>query len=205
MSDRPRKQAEYERQQREKRMFLSVAGIGFAGSLLAAVALGHRRAHKQALKAGETITTNHVGWAFKAFGLGTLYAVTIVGGGALAFRFYLQQKYDITSTKDISAYLRGQTQQRVQGSLKDRLGLSDSEDSEILGRANRWLDRIDEEAGQKKSGFGRIKSLLGSLDKEEGSLDKEEGSLNKQEPSDQDKPMSLGARMRAACGFGKKS
>ncbi|KAJ1739513.1 hypothetical protein LPJ78_002048 [Coemansia sp. RSA 989] len=148
MSDRPRKQAEYERQQQEKRMFLSVAGIGFAGSLLAAVALGHRRAHKQAQKAGEIITTNHVGWAFKAFGLGTLYAVTIVGGGALAFRFYLQQKYDITSMKDISAYLRGQTQQKVQGSLKERLGLEDSEDNEMLRRANKWLDRVDEETGQ---------------------------------------------------------
>ncbi|KAJ2851197.1 hypothetical protein IWW36_001336 [Coemansia brasiliensis] len=197
MSNRPREQAEYERQQREKRMFLSVAGIGFAGSLLAAVALGHRRAYKTAQKAGEVIATNHVSWAFKAFGIGTLYAVTIVGGGALAFRFYLQQKYDITSIKDISAYLRGQTQQKIGGSIKDKLGWKESEDSEMLRRANRWLDRVDEEAGQKKSGFGRIKSLMGSL--------KDKGNEEEQPLSSEDKPMSLGARMRAACGFGKKS
>ncbi|KAJ1815814.1 hypothetical protein LPJ60_005572, partial [Coemansia sp. RSA 2675] len=87
-----RAQAERDRQSAEKRRFLSIAGMGFAASILVAVMLGHRRAHRAAKLAGESIERDHVNWAARAFGLGTLYAVAFVGCSTAAASYYMQSK-----------------------------------------------------------------------------------------------------------------
>ncbi|KAJ2082546.1 hypothetical protein H4R24_001491 [Coemansia sp. RSA 988] len=181
-----RADAEQERQSREKRTFLSLAGLGFAGSLLVAVAVGHRRAHLKAQKAGETITNSHTGWAFRAFGLGTLYAFAIVGCGTAAGSYYLQQ-HGITSINGFAQYMRGQLRKRMGGSLRDKLHVSDSNDQNMLDKADRWLTKVDEETGKRKIDFKRIRSQIKEDDPETGS-----------------KKMSLGAKMRRAVGFGTK-
>ncbi|KAJ2609993.1 hypothetical protein H4S08_003807 [Coemansia sp. RSA 1365] len=182
-----RADAEKERQSRDKRTFLSLAGLGFAGSLLVAVAVGHRRAHLKAHKAGEIITNNHTGWAIRAFGLGTLYAFAFVGCGTAVGSYYLQQR-GITSVNDFAQYMRGQARERLGGSLKDKLRVSDSDDKNILDKADRWLTEVDEQTGKRKISFKRIRSQL-------------EDSNSETEPQ---KKMSLGARMRRAVGFGAK-
>ncbi|KAJ2430821.1 hypothetical protein IWW41_003132 [Coemansia sp. RSA 2522] len=181
MIDRPRTASERERQQREKRLFLSVAGIGFTGSLLAAVALGHRRAHRAAKAAGESITHNQVNWAFRAFGLGTMYAFAIVGCGAAIGSYYMQQR-GVTSMSEFAAYMRGHVQGAMGTSMKKRHKVEGAEDAKLLDTANRWLDEVDEESNQKKISFSKIKALANS----------EKSS------------MSIGERMRAVFGFNKK-
>ncbi|KAJ2250852.1 hypothetical protein GGH97_000412 [Coemansia sp. RSA 475] len=181
MIDRPRTASERERQQREKRLFLSVAGIGFTGSLLAAVALGHRRAHRAAKAAGESITHNQVNWAFRAFGLGTMYAFAIVGCGAAIGSYYMQQR-GVTSMSEFAAYMRGRVQGAMGTSMKKRHKVEGTEDAKLLDTANSWLDQVDEESNQKKISFSKIKALANS----------EKSS------------MSIGERMRAVFGFNKK-
>ncbi|KAJ2319089.1 hypothetical protein IWW51_001154 [Coemansia sp. RSA 2702] len=182
-----RVKAEQERQQREKRLFLSAAGIGFAGSLFAAVVYGHRRAHKAASRAGETITHGQVNWAVRAFGLGTLYAFSIVGCGVAVGSYLLQQR-GVTSMGELGGYMRGQVRRRLGNSAEHMPKAEPSEDKRLLETADRWLDEVDKETGQKKSSFSRIKALAGS-----------------QGAADEDRPrLSLGARMRAVFGFNKK-
>lgn len=176
--------AEQDRQDKEKQLFLSVAGIGFAASMVAAVALGHRRAHKLAQQSGENIQGNHVNWALRAFGLGTLYAIGLVGCTAFGTNYYLQQKKDVRSLADLRQTI-GEYLGSKQGgtSLREILKVKDSEDRETLERADRLLSEIDKETGKKKIKFARIKGLL--------------------EKDEEKNKLSIGARMRAAMGFGK--
>ncbi|KAJ2803398.1 hypothetical protein H4R20_002917 [Coemansia guatemalensis] len=182
-----RANAEQERQSREKRTFLSLAGLGFAGSLLVAVAVGHRRAHVKAQKAGEIITNSHTGWAMRAFGLGTLYAFAVVGCGTAAGSYYLQQ-HGITSVNGFAQYMRGQVRERMGGTLRDKLRVSDGNDQSMLDKADRWLTKVDEETGKRKIDFKRIRSQISDNDPE----------------TEPQKKLSLGARMRRAVGFGTK-
>ncbi|KAJ2600735.1 hypothetical protein GGF39_001633 [Coemansia sp. RSA 1721] len=203
MPEPSRLQAERDRQTREKRLFLSVAGIGFAASMLAAVALGHRRAHKKAIAAGESIQGNHVNWAIRAFGLGTLYAVGFVGITTAAASYYLQQEKGVSTTGDLSDFVRQRVARTMGPSLMDRLGINSEEDRERLDRIDRMVSETNEQTGEKKIKFARIKRLVGS-DQEQG----QQGSVGKPEQEEvPDKRLSVGARMRRAFGFGpsKKS
>ncbi|KAJ1720708.1 hypothetical protein LPJ53_004687 [Coemansia erecta] len=190
MSDRPsRLQAEQQRQAREQRMFLSVAGLGFAASLLTAVALGHRRAFRTAQASGETIHNNHVAWAMKAFGLGTLYALGIAGMGMAATNYYMGPD------ESLAERMRRRVAESMGGSLMDRLGVSKSQDEESLERIDRLVSESDEATGEKKIRFARIKRLMAS----------DEDAEPSQEPQQKAEKLSIGGRMRRAFGFGKRS
>ncbi|KAJ2685132.1 hypothetical protein IWW39_004473 [Coemansia spiralis] len=193
-----RAQAERDRQSAEKRRFLSIAGMGFAASILVAVMLGHRRAHRAAKLAGESIERDHVNWAARAFGLGTLYAVAFVGCSTAAASYYMQSK-GIGSMSDFSRAMRSRTTDAMGGrSLQERLGISSHEDTLSLEKADRLLfDNSDTENGEKKVRFARIKRLLDSKgeDADQTMADDAGGSRR----------LSVGARMRAAFGFVPKS
>ncbi|KAJ1843729.1 hypothetical protein LPJ73_005395 [Coemansia sp. RSA 2703] len=189
MSDRPsRLQAEKQRQAHEQRLFLSAAGIGFAASLLAAVALGHRRAHRTAQVSGETIHTNHVAWAMKAFGIGTLYALGLAGMGVAAVNYY------VGPDDSLAERVRRRVVESTGGSLMDRLGVSRKQDEESLERIDRLVSESDETTGEKKIRFARIKRLMGG----------EEDGEPLSEPQSEEK-LSIGGRMRRFFGFGKRS
>ncbi|KAJ2059303.1 hypothetical protein GGI17_004490 [Coemansia sp. S146] len=195
-----RAQAERDRQSAEKRRFISIAGIGFTASILVAVMLGHRRAHRAAKLAGESIQKDHVNWAARAFGLGTLYAVAFVGCSTAAASYYLQSK-GVGSMADFSRTMRSRTTDAMGGrSLQERLGISSREDTEALENANRLLtDPSDTEHGEKKIRFARIKRLLDSNNSGDGT--------DRAVADDASSPrrLSVGAKMRAAFGFGPKS
>ncbi|KAJ2833255.1 hypothetical protein GGI24_000916 [Coemansia furcata] len=195
-----RVQAERDRQSAEKRRFLSIAGIGFTASILVAVMLGHRRAHRAAKLAGESIEKDHVNWAARAFGLGTLYAVTFVGCSTAAASYYFQSK-GVGSMADFSRTMRNRTIDAMGGrSLQERLGISSREDTEALENADRLLtDPSDTEQGEKKIRFARIKRLLDSNssgDSADRTVVADTGNSRR---------LSVGAKMRAAFGFGPKS
>ncbi|KAJ1644597.1 hypothetical protein J3B02_004362 [Coemansia erecta] len=193
-----RLQAERDRQSREKRLFLSIAGIGFAASLLAAVALGHRRAHKAALAAGESIQGNHVNWAMRAFAIGTLYAVGFVGMSTAAASYYLQEK-NVKTTGEFSSHVKQRIERIVGPSLMERMGIKSSEDQAGLDRIDRMISETDEETGEKKIKFARIKRLVGN---DQGQVQNDPDSERSQWDQQPEK-LSLGARMRKAFGFGK--
>ncbi|KAJ2840810.1 hypothetical protein FBU31_000107 [Coemansia sp. 'formosensis'] len=195
-----RAQAERDRQSAEKRRFLSIAGIGFTASILVAVMLGHRRAHRAAKLAGESIEKDHVNWAARAFGLGTLYAVTFVGCSTAAASYYFQSK-GVGSMADFSRTMRSRTIDTMGGrSLQERLGISSREDTEALENADRLLtDPSDTEQGEKKIRFARIKRLLES-NNSDGSADQTVA-----DDAGNSRRLSVGAKMRAAFGFGPKS
>ncbi|KAJ1670207.1 hypothetical protein GGF38_001685 [Coemansia sp. RSA 25] len=188
-----RAQAERDRQSAEKRRFMSIAGIGFTASILVAVMLGHRRAHRAAKLAGESIQSDHVNWAARAFGLGTLYAVAFVGCSTAAASYYLQSK-GIGSMADFSRTMRSRTTGAMGGrSLQERLGISSREDTEALASADRLLtDPADDESGEKKIRFARIKRLL------DNSGDGVDQAVNGDKDS---RRLSVGAKLRAAFGF----
>ncbi|KAJ2458438.1 hypothetical protein GGF42_002068 [Coemansia sp. RSA 2424] len=191
-----RAQAERDRQSAEKRRFMSIAGIGFTASILVAVMLGHRRAHRAAKLAGESIQSDHVNWAARAFGLGTLYAVAFVGCSTAAASYYLQSK-GIGSMADFSRTMRSRTTDAMGGrSLQERLGISLREDMEALASADRLLtDPADDESGEKKIRFARIKRLLDSSGDGVGqAVDGDKDSRR----------LSVGAKLRAAFGFSPK-
>ncbi|KAJ2336580.1 hypothetical protein GGI00_000751 [Coemansia sp. RSA 2681] len=191
-----RAQAERDRQSAEKRRFMSIAGIGFTASILVAVMLGHRRAHRAAKLAGESIQSDHVNWAARAFGLGTLYAVAFVGCSTAAASYYLQSK-GIGSMADFSRTMRSRTTSAMGGrSLQERLGISSREDTEALASADRLLtDPADDESGEKKIRFARIKRLL------DNSGDGVDQAVNGDKDS---RRLSVGAKLRAAFGFSPK-
>ncbi|KAJ2504015.1 hypothetical protein GGH95_000010 [Coemansia sp. RSA 1836] len=191
-----RAQAERDRQSAEKRRFMSIAGIGFTASILVAVMLGHRRAHRAAKLAGESIQSDHVNWAARAFGLGTLYAVAFVGCSTAAASYYLQSK-GIGSMADFSRTMRSRTTGAMGGrSLQERLGISSREDTEALASADRLLtDPADDESGEKKIRFARIKRLL------DNSGDGVDQAVNGDKDS---RRLSVGAKLRAAFGFSPK-
>ncbi|KAJ1822439.1 hypothetical protein LPJ56_000795 [Coemansia sp. RSA 2599] len=207
MPEPSRLQAERDRQTREKRMFLSIAGIGFTASLLAAVALGHRRAHKTAVAAGESIQGNHVNWALRAFAMGTLYAVGFVGMSAAAASYYLQEK-GVGSTGQLSGLLREKVRLAVGPSLMERMGIAKEEDQERLERIDRMVSETSEVTGEKKIRFARIKRLVGT---DQGGLAAGDGELadvQSEKPDDEHasqpaETLSVGAKMRRAFGFGK--
>ncbi|KAJ2160619.1 hypothetical protein GGF46_002112 [Coemansia sp. RSA 552] len=176
-----RRAAEQERQMREKQMFLAAAGVGFAGSVLGAVAWGHRRALRAARQEGTAITSGQVGWAVRAFGLGTMYALAVVGGGVALTGYYLQ----VTSVRGFADALR----EKVRQLTGREVPVDAAQDKRLLDKADRWLTRVDEETGQKRVSFKRVKSLLESDTEKDG------------EPAER---LSVGARMRAAVGFGRK-
>ncbi|KAJ2344719.1 hypothetical protein IWW50_005246 [Coemansia erecta] len=180
MRTQSRASIEHERQQRDKRLFLTVSAIGFTGAAVGAVALGHRRAHRAAKAAGETITNSQVNWAFRAFGLGTLYAFSLVGCGMAVGSYVLQQR-GVTTVSGFAEHMRAYVGRWTGGSMGGRLRVERSEDAELLGRADRWLDSVDEEAAEKKIRFSRIKALVNN--------------------GQHDPAMSVGARMRAFFGF----
>ncbi|KAJ2892847.1 hypothetical protein IWW38_003062 [Coemansia aciculifera] len=192
-----RAQAERDRQSAEKRRFISIAGIGFSASLLLAVMLGHRRAHRLAKQADESIQSDHVNWAARAFGLGTLYAVGFVGCSTAAASYYLQSK-GVNSMSDFSRTMRTRTVDAMGGrSLKERLGISTREDREALESADRLLtDPVDDgQVGERKIRFARIKRLLENTD------------VSADQPVDDGKDsrrLTAGAKMRRAFGFGPK-
>ncbi|KAJ2408016.1 hypothetical protein GGI10_004908 [Coemansia sp. RSA 2530] len=193
-----RAQAERDRQSAEKRRFLSIAGMGFAASTLVAVMLGHRRAHRAAKLAGESIERDHVNWAARAFGLGTLYAVAFVGCSTAAASYYMQSK-GIGSMSDFSRAMRSRTTDAMGGrSLQERLGISSHEDTLSLEKADRLLfDSSDTDNGEKKIRFARIKRLLDSKGEDaDQTMADDAGSSHR---------LSVGARMRAAFGFVPKS
>ncbi|KAJ2008108.1 hypothetical protein GGI04_000357 [Coemansia thaxteri] len=190
-----RAQAEQDRQSAEKRLFLTVAGIGFTASLLVAVAVGHRRAHRAAKLAGESIESNHVNWAARAFGLGTLYAFGFVGCTTAAASYYMQSR-GIGSMAEFAKTMRGQARDAMGGrSLQERLGISSRQDADALERADRLWNEDSPEAGDKKIRFARIKRLL-AQDGADATLETppETDSGNR-------RGLSVGARMRAALGF----
>ncbi|KAJ2638014.1 hypothetical protein GGF44_002860 [Coemansia sp. RSA 1694] len=191
-----RAQAERDRQSAEKRRFMSIAGIGFTASILVAVMLGHRRAHRAAKLAGESIQSDHVNWAARAFGLGTLYAVAFVGCSTAAASYYLQSR-GIGSMADFSRTMRSRTTGAMGGrSLQERLGISSREDTEALASADRLLtDPADDESGEKKIRFARIKRLL------DNSGDGVDQAVNGDKDS---RRLSVGAKLRAAFGFSPK-
>ncbi|KAJ2493670.1 hypothetical protein IWW37_000301 [Coemansia sp. RSA 2050] len=193
-----RAQAERDRQSAEKRRFLSIAGMGFAASILVAVMLGHRRAHRAAKLAGESIERDHVNWAARAFGLGTLYAVAFVGCSTAAASYYMQSK-GIGSMAEFSQTMRSRTTDAMGGrSLQERLGISSRKDALTLEKADRFLfDSSDAENGEKRVRFARIKRLLDS--KGEGA-----DQVVADDANNSSRP-SVGAKMRAAFGFGPKS
>ncbi|KAJ2443651.1 hypothetical protein GGF42_006560 [Coemansia sp. RSA 2424] len=191
-----RAQAERDRQSAEKRRFMSIAGIGFTASILVAVMLGHRRAHRAAKLAGESIQSDHVNWAARAFGLGTLYAVAFVGCSTAAASYCLQSK-GIGSMADFSRTMRSRTTSAMGGrSLQERLGISSREDTEALASADRLLtDPADDESGGKKIRFARIKRLL----------DNSGYGVDQAVNGDKDsRRLSVGAKLRAAFGFSPK-
>ncbi|KAJ2721044.1 hypothetical protein GGI07_004234 [Coemansia sp. Benny D115] len=189
MVEGPRSQAERERQLREKRLFLTVAGLGFAASMLGAVALGHRRAHKAAMVAGESIGRNDVGWAMRAFGLGTLYALGFVGCATAAGSYYLQSR-GLTTMGDVSEAMRSRVARSTGRTVMERLGISPEKDMEDLARVDRALSEVDEQTGEKKIRFERVKSFVRNSDPgSDGSQDGEQR-------------LSVGARMRRIFGFG---
>ncbi|KAJ2812339.1 hypothetical protein H4S07_001467 [Coemansia furcata] len=195
-----RVQAERDRQSAEKRRFLSIAGIGFTASILVAVMLGHRRAHRAAKLAGESIEKDHVNWAARAFGLGTLYAVTFVGCSTAAASYYFQSK-GVGSMADFSRAMRSRTIDTMGGrSLQERLGISSRDDTEALENADRLLtDPSDTEQGGKKIRFARIKRLLESNNSDDSA------DRTVADDTGNSRRLSFGAKMRAAFGFGPKS
>ncbi|KAJ2740109.1 hypothetical protein GGI20_005979 [Coemansia sp. BCRC 34301] len=187
-----RVQAERDRQNAEKKQFMSIAGIGFAASLFVAVMLGHRRAHRAAKLAGESIERDHVNWAARAFGLGTLYAVSFVGCSTAAASYFMQSR-GVGSMADFSQTMRSRVVGAMGGrSLQERLGVGRREDGEALEAADRLLD---DPPTEKKIRFARIRRLL-----EESGNEEEQGTDGGKGP----RSLSVGARMRAAFGFGPK-
>ncbi|KAJ2331516.1 hypothetical protein GGH92_009204 [Coemansia sp. RSA 2673] len=184
-----RAQAEQDRQSAEKRLFLTVAGIGFTASLLVAVAVGHRRAHRAAKLAGESIESNHpepLAW---------LYAFGFVGCTTAAASYYMQSR-GIGSMAEFAKTMRGQARDAMGGrSLQERLGISSRQDADALERADRLWNEDSPEAGDKKIRFARIKRLL-AQDGADATLETppETDSGNR-------RGLSVGARMRAALGF----
>ncbi|KAJ1900155.1 hypothetical protein LPJ66_001648 [Kickxella alabastrina] len=197
MTDRSRSKTERDQQTREKRLFLSIAGLGFAASLLAAVALGHRRAHKAALLSGESIQTNHVNSAIKAFGLGTLYALGFVGCGVAGTNYYLQTK-GVGSMAEAAQSMRERVAEKTGGSLMERLGISPEEDERSLRRVDELVGEEDGD-GRRKIRFARIKGLVAG-----GGGGAMDGGGDEQKTAAGQGTLSIGARMRRMFGFAKR-
>ncbi|KAJ1957943.1 hypothetical protein EC988_000571 [Linderina pennispora] len=168
---------------------MATLGVGATGALLTAVAIAHRRAAKTARIAGDDMTANV---AMKAFGLGTLYAFSVVGFGTALGNYYLKST-EVQSTTLFSERMRNGMKQMLGASMKERMGISDKDEEEELRRMDDKLFERDEVTGKPKIRFARIKSMVGSDDAAEADA---AGPAKKR--------MSLGARMRAALGYGKK-
>ncbi|KAJ2556979.1 hypothetical protein EV175_001638 [Coemansia sp. RSA 1933] len=197
MTDGPRARAEKERQAREKRTFLSIAGVGFGASILAAMMLGHRRAHRKALAEGEGgIHRGQVSWALRAFGIGTLYAVAFVGMTAAAGSYYLQSTNNVSSMEGFSQLMRAKAKEKLGVMwMRKRLGIDDAKDQEAADKVDRMVSELDENTGEKKIRFVRIKKLMGDESKRDSEGDGD---------ADSPKKLSIGGKMRAAFGFGKR-
>ncbi|KAJ2654719.1 hypothetical protein IWW48_005934 [Coemansia sp. RSA 1200] len=206
MPDGPRTRVERERQEREKRAFLSVAGIGFGASLLAAIMIGHRRAHRQAIAEGESIQRRQVNWALRAFGIGTLYAFAFVGMTAAAGSYYLQTKKGISSIDEFSQLMRAKAKDKLGGFwMRKKLGIDDAKDQEAVDRVDRLISEPDEESGEKKIKFARVKKLMHRSSGGDSSPHSENNTLDadNEETDLEPKRLSVGAKMRRAFGFGK--
>ncbi|KAJ2037231.1 hypothetical protein IW146_007898 [Coemansia sp. RSA 922] len=102
---------------------------------------------------------------------------------------------------DFSRTMRSRTTDAMGGrSLQERLGISSREDNEALENADRLLtDPSDTEPGKKKIRFASIKRLLDSnsnIDGTDRPVADDAGSPRR---------LSVGAKLRAAFGFGPKS
>ncbi|KAI8319029.1 hypothetical protein GQ54DRAFT_341523 [Martensiomyces pterosporus] len=193
MREGPNAKAERERQQKEKRMFVATAGVGFTTALLAAVAMGHRRAHRAAKLAGETIDSGQTRLVVRAFGLGTLYAFALVGCGTALANYYLKSR-GVNSMAEFSDHMRGGAKKAIGTTFVEKLGVSEKEDREALEKVDKMVFEEDEGTGKKKIRFERIKGLLGRDSGDQVGSEEAEGGQR----------LSIGARMRAAFGFGKK-
>ncbi|KAJ2862795.1 hypothetical protein GGI22_002105 [Coemansia erecta] len=154
MTDGPRTRAEKERQLREKRAFMSIAGVAFGASLLAAIMVGHRRAHRQALAEGEGINRGQVNWGLRAFGIGTLYAVASVGMIAAAGSYYLQSTKTVSSMEGFSQLMRTKAKEKLGGFwMRKMLDIDDVKDQEAADKIDRMVSEFDEKTGERKIKF----------------------------------------------------
>ncbi|KAJ1665304.1 hypothetical protein IW140_006014 [Coemansia sp. RSA 1813] len=204
MTDGPRVRAEKERQMLQKRTFLSIAGIGFGASLFAAVMIGHRRAHRQALTDGESIQRGQVNWALRAFGIGTLYAVAFVGMTAAAGSYYLHTKENVSSIEKFSQLMQTKATEKLGGLwIRKRYKVDDAKDQEAAEELHRLISESDEVTGEKKIRFARVKKLMSKGSDE--STEDSPASENDSDAMGEPKKLSVGGRMRAIFGYGKNS